>query len=95
MRQLIARVDDDLHGRLKRRAREEGRSLNSLVTEILRAAVESDDPRARLRARLAAEGRLVVPPEPERVPTLDEAIAAGRGTSGFVSEWIEAERRAR
>jgi antitoxin FitA len=32
MRQLIARIDDDLHRRLKERAAREGRSLNDLVT---------------------------------------------------------------
>lgn len=96
MRQLIARIDDDLHARLKQRARDEGRSLNALVGEILTEAVERDDPRARLRARMKAMGMLIELPTPEGdVPSLDEVIESTRGAGRVISEAIEAERSAR
>ncbi len=95
MRQLIARIDDELHRRLKERAAAEGRSMNSLVVELLRAAVAGDDPRARVGARLRAAGLLVQPRRPEEVPSLDEVVAATRGAGRAVSEALEAERRAR
>ena len=63
MKQLIARIDDNLHARLKARAAAEGRTLNALVAEALEAAAASD-PRAgasaspgRRRARRAAPAR--------------------------------------
>lgn len=95
MRQLIARVDDDLHARLKARARAEGRSLNSLVTEVLAAAVERDDKRARLRARLKADGLLVEVPMPTDVPSEEEAAAIWRRLGHAVIEALEADRAAR
>src|SRR5690242_4509077 len=64
MRQLIARVDDDLHARLRERAAHEGRSVNTLVNEILAAAVAGGDRRTALRMRARATGRLVLPPRP-------------------------------
>ncbi len=95
MRQLIARVDDELHARLKARAAAEQRSLNSLVNEALRAALEPGGERARLRERLRRAGKLVVPPQPENPPTLDEAIESGRGAGTAVSEALEEDRNAR
>lgn len=96
MRQLIARIDDDLHARLKARARAEGRSLNALVTEVLAAAVERDDSHARLRARLAAEGMLVVPPRPSHVPSMEEVLEMLRGEAGrAVLDALEEDRRKR
>lgn len=92
---MIARIDDDLHRRLRERAAAEGRSVNSLVVELLRAAVAGDDARARVEARLRASGLLVRPPRPERAPSLDEVVAATRGTGRAVSEALEAERRRR
>ena len=59
VRQLITRIDEDLHRRLKERARDEGRSLNALVTQILEEAVPDESPRARLRRRLRERGMLV------------------------------------
>ncbi|MDQ3151339.1 MAG: toxin-antitoxin system HicB family antitoxin, partial [Actinomycetota bacterium] len=49
MKQLITRIDDELHRRLKERAAEAGRSLNDLVSGVLAAAVEDDA--ASLRRR--------------------------------------------
>lgn len=96
MKQLIARVDDSLHRRLKEKARAEGRSLNALVTDVLEANVADDDPRARLRARVAALGLGVTVPRPRgRIPSLDEAIRSTRGAGTAVSEALQAERTAR
>jgi plasmid stability protein len=52
MRQVIARLDDELHERLELKAAAEGRSLNSLIVEALALAVRAPrDERAALRAR--------------------------------------------
>ncbi|MGH2769249.1 MAG: FitA-like ribbon-helix-helix domain-containing protein, partial [Actinomycetota bacterium] len=51
MRQLITRVDEDLHRRLKERAAVERRSVNALVTELLTRALSGTDEPARVRAR--------------------------------------------
>jgi plasmid stability protein len=74
MRQLIARIDDDLHRRLKERAAREGRSLNDLVTEALAAA--ADDESAAFRRRLARSGLRVFPPGP---PVPDQRIGPEQG----------------
>jgi predicted HicB family RNase H-like nuclease len=42
VKQLITRIDDDLHRRLKERAAEQDRSLNDLVSSVLAAAVQDD-----------------------------------------------------
>lgn len=90
MKQLITRIDADLHARLKRRAANEGRSLNALVTDFLRVATAGEDARSSLRRRLEHEGRLVVPPRPPQVPTDDQLDRAGAGVQ--VSDLLEAER---
>ena len=95
MRQLITRIDDLLHARLKERARAERRSVNALVTELLEAGVGVEDRRRALRERLRAEGRLVEPPRPENVLTLDEVLALGEGSGTAVSEALEADRAGR
>lgn len=95
MRQLISRIDDRLHARLKERARDEGRSMNSLVTELIERGLEGTDARARLKARLRAEGRLVEPPRPKRVPTWEEVVAAGKGVGTAVSDALREDRAKR
>ncbi len=96
MRQIIARIDDRLHARLKRVARREGRSMNSLMIESLERTVEERDrpesPR-EWKARMIAEGRVVVPPQPEG-PVLDrEALyEMSRGWGPIVSEQLERDR---
>ena len=65
MRQILTRVDDELHARLRERATAEGRSMNELVVEALQRQLDAgDDPRARLRARAAALGLLAEPSGP-------------------------------
>jgi len=93
MKQLITRIDPDLHARVKRLAAEEGRSVNALVTDLLQHATDGEDRRAALRRRLEREGRLVVLMRPEHVPTDEELERATAGVR--VSDLLEAERAQR
>lgn len=95
MRQLIARIDDTVHARLKRRAAAEGRSLNALVADVLRAAAGEATTRQAVRERARARGWLWTPSPPERVPSLEEVLAANRGSGGPVSDALAADRAAR
>lgn len=96
VRQLITRIDDDLHRRLKERARDEGRSMNAVVTELLEQAVPDETPRDRLRRRLKAEGRLTEIPAPENPPSLEEVLEMLRGDAGkAVLEALEEDRARR
>lgn len=95
MRQLITRIDDGLHARLKARAREEGRSVNSLVTELLLAGLAGSDEEAGVRARLRGSGLRVVPRLAGRPSSRDEAIRATRGAGRAASEALAAERASR
>ena len=94
MRQLIARVDDDLHARLKAKAKAEGRSLNALVNEALKAvAAEEETPTLRLRRRAAELGIELIPWGPA-IDDEDDFIASTKGM-GTASQEILAEREAR
>lgn len=95
MRQLIARIDEKLHRQLKARAASEGRSLNALVTDVLRSAVDQKDGRTGVFARLESAGLLVVPPVPRRAPSRKAAIALTKGTGRAASRALEADRRRR
>lgn len=92
VKQLIARVDEDLHRRLSAKARAERRSINSLVVEALEAAVAGTD---AAKLKLAAADRLVFPPPPPRSPNWAEVERAGRGAGTAVSDALDADRRAR
>ncbi|MBW3575018.1 MAG: toxin-antitoxin system HicB family antitoxin [Actinobacteria bacterium] len=94
MRQLITRVDDDLHARLKAKAKGEGRSLNALVNEVLqKAAAEELTPEEKLRRR-AEELGIELIPWGVPVDDEDEFIESSRGM-GTASQEILAEREAR
>lgn len=95
MRQIITRVEDKMHARLKAKAAAEGRSLNKLITEALEAVLESGDGRAMLWTRLAADGKRVVPPRPVRVPTAATIDRITRGAGTSAGEALAAERSAR
>lgn len=96
MKQLITRIDEELHAKLKARAAEEKRSVNSLVIQLLTAGVQGTDERSRFLARLEASGRRVLPPEPSgRVPSRDEALELTRGAGKAIIEALEAERSSR
>jgi plasmid stability protein len=92
VKQLITRLDDGLHARLKAQAAAQGRSLNDLVTEVLAAAVGQPMTRQLVRARAQAADLLVWPPTPERVVTRDEALGATRGLGAAASGALDAER---
>jgi plasmid stability protein len=95
MRQLIARVDEELHRRLKARAKAERRSLNALVTELLRAGIAKNETEARVRARLQAGGLRVLPDSEGPAPSRDAAIRATRGAGRAASNALSTERGAR
>lgn len=63
-KQLIARVNDDLHAGLKAQAEREGRSLNALVVEALTQVIEPRSPvqHRALRERAGRLGMLYEPP---------------------------------
>jgi len=82
MRQLITRIDDDLHRRLKERAHDQRRSVNALVTQILEEAVPGETPRERLRRRLKERGMLVELDVPEPTLTRAEVREMLRGEAG-------------
>jgi plasmid stability protein len=63
---------------LKRRARENGRSLNAEVVAALEAYDERHNDRAALRRQLEELRREDVPPRPPGAPTAEEMIRAGR-----------------
>ena len=84
MRQLITRIDDDLHRRVKERARLSGTSVNAFVTSLLREATGGDDAKAALRERLRASGRLIVPESAGQPPGRDAVIAELRGAADVV-----------
>ncbi len=95
MRQLIARVDERLHQRLKSRASAEGRSMNAVVNDLLDKGLSGTDEQARLDSYLRSRGLLYVPPAPRRPPlSRDEVIRSTRGWGTAVSEALEAERNA-
>lgn len=60
MKQLLLRVDDELHTRLTERARARGISLNALANQILGLEIDSDrlSPRDRVRLQLMTVGVL-------------------------------------
>jgi antitoxin FitA len=90
MRQLITRIDEALHRRLKQRAAAEGRSVNSLVTDLLRAGL--DDRQGAFREKLRAEGLLTEAETNEPLLSRDEVIESTRGWGRAVSEALEADR---
>ena len=93
LRQLITRIDEDLHRRLKRRAAFQGLSVNAMVSGLLRSLVDSQDERQLVRARLRALGRLAYVPRPRRLVSHDAAIATTRGLGKAASEALADDRR--
>ncbi|GLW20258.1 hypothetical protein DI270_030000 [Microbispora triticiradicis] len=79
MKQLLLRIDDDLHRRITRRAHRTGRSINATAAEILAKGVadETLDARAELRARARRLGVLAegCVPETQRVTSADRERA--------------------
>ena len=95
MKQLLLRVPDDVHRRLAARAARDGRSVNSVATEILDAAVDADegDRRARLRATAAATGLLrSLPAKPVTAARRRRIIASTKGTGPILDRLVAEER---
>ncbi|TQM14026.1 toxin-antitoxin system HicB family antitoxin [Pseudonocardia kunmingensis] len=93
MKQLIARIDDDLHRRLKQCAAEQDRSLNDLVAGVLAAAVEDDA--QSVRRRIDRSGLRVLPPRPVTARPRQEVLAGLEGLGTPVSDALAADRDAR
>jgi plasmid stability protein len=95
MRQMITRVEDDLHVRVKEAAAARGMSVNAFVVETLAAAVGTETPREAVRRRAEATGRRVVPPPPDESPSWADVIDAGAGAGDAVSRALAEERQQR
>lgn len=93
MKQLISRIDSELHRRLKMRAAREGRSVNDLVIEVLERAVA--DEAESFRRALDRSGLRVIPPRPSRPPSRDAVVRANRGAGTPLSDALDEERAAR
>lgn len=70
--------------------------MQAVVVEALSAAVPPLDAQGRVRAWLAAEGMLYVPPEPTAdVPSHADVGSAWSGSGTAVSDALDAERASR
>jgi plasmid stability protein len=94
VRQVITRVEDELHARLKEAAAARGISVNAFVVDTLAAAVGATTPREAVRRRAEAAGRRVLPPPPDDMPTWADVDAAGVEAGTAVSEALAEERAA-
>lgn len=95
MKQLLLRVPDELHSRLAARARDEGRSVNAIATEMLDTSVAAESGSARdvVRARAASRGLLRPIDSPATVPPPIDAVAKRfRRVTKTASELIEEQR---
>lgn len=95
MRQVITRVEDELHARLRAAAAARGVSVNAFVVEALTAAISGTTTRETIRRRAESSGRRVVPPTPDTDPTWDDVLDAGAEAGTAVSEALAAERAGR
>ncbi|MFG1646072.1 toxin-antitoxin system HicB family antitoxin [Amycolatopsis sp. NPDC049252] len=89
MKQLITRIDDELHARLKARAEAEGRSMNDLVTEALQGVVAQAESPLERRERLVAEGKLLAFEPEGEAPGHDKLEELSRGWGTAVSEALD------
>ncbi|GAA2123702.1 FitA-like ribbon-helix-helix domain-containing protein [Glycomyces algeriensis] len=102
MKQLLLRVDDDLHARLTERAKREHRSVNAIANEILSVIGETDGRTAteKVRAKAAALGMLAPPLKVAKEPTAlhdVEALRARvldsmRGVGPILDQMFEEDR---
>lgn len=93
MRQMITRLDDDLHEALKLKAKTEGKSLNAFVLETLSRTISPEDAQAAFVEQLRARGLLLErEPTGGEVPTLDELRKLDPGAGAAVLDALLAER---
>ena len=95
VRQVITRVEEELHARLKDAAAARGISVNAFVVDALTAAVGTTTARETVRRRAEAAGKRVIPPAPDETPSWDEVVAVGVEAGTAVSEALAEERAAR
>ena len=95
MRQVITRVEDELHARLKEAAAARGMSVNAFVVDALAIAVGETTAREVVQRRAQATGMRVIPPAPDHTPTWDEVEAAGAEAGSAVSDALAEERAGR
>ncbi|WP_027942959.1 toxin-antitoxin system HicB family antitoxin [Amycolatopsis taiwanensis] len=89
MKQMITRLDDELHARIKAMAEAEGRSVNEFVTETLRAAVDRKETPQERHRRLRREGKIISFKPEGPVPSREELEELMRGSGTAVSEALE------
>lgn len=99
MKQLLIRVDDEVHARLRQRAKDEGRSVNALLNDVVLIAsqVDRDSERDRIRSRAAAMGMLTVIPPAPLSPPLDreqyqQALDGARGWGQVIDGILDEDR---
>jgi plasmid stability protein len=104
VKQLLLRVPEDLHRRIRARATREGRSMNAVAGAILDASADDDlsapptplTPQQRLRARARALGMLSEVPAPEMSKAeRDRIIASTRGIGPILDRLIDEDREDR
>jgi hypothetical protein len=102
VKQLLLRVPEDLHRRIRARAAREGRSMNAVAGAILDASADNDlsappeplTPQQRLRARAAALGMLSkgIPARPMSKAERDRIIASTRGIGPVLDRILDEDR---
>lgn len=95
VKQLITRIDADLHARLKEKAAEEGLSVNALVTEVLEHVTSACvDGRAQLDRRATERGIRLVPTRAvgHNPPDRDALIKKTRGLGAFIDRELDEDR---
>lgn len=95
MRQVITRVENDLHARLRAAATARGVSVNAFVVDALTAAIGGTTTRETVRRRAEVSGRRVVPPAPDTDPSWADVLDAGAEAGTAVGEALDAERAGR
>lgn len=92
MKEMIIRLDDELHARLKEQILAEGRSVNEFVIEALIGALDGPTARQTVRERARATGQLVLPDPPAETPSWREVEIISRELGTAVSEALDVER---
>jgi plasmid stability protein len=90
VRQFITRLDEALLVKLKQRAAAEGRSVNALIGEMLASQLAGESAKAAFRQR--AGDRIVIPPQPARVPSWESLRRASKRAGRAVSQALSKER---